>query len=226
MIAWCIQSPITPTLFNIGGPVTTGGAALDWLLYSVLGSTADYETALASAALIPAGAEGLVFFPYLAGEPLTYGSGMRAAFVGLSLQHGTAHLVRAVLEGVALAGRSIMECLLQAGGQVHEVWTYGGQAGSALWNQIKANVWKRPVCTPKVPHAGCLGAAAIASVGTGAQLSLEVASERMVQEGQRYEPERDSLSVYDESYRVFVGVCPHMGHLLQEQGLPFEEIGA
>ncbi len=208
MIGWCIPSPIEPALFNIGGPISTGGAALDWLLRSVLRSVLEYDVALADAAQTPAGAEGLLFFPYLAGEELTMGQEIRGMFLGLSLAHKTGHLIRAVLEGIALAGRSILESLVEAGGCVEEVVTYGGQARSQLWNQIKANVWNRTLCTPKLAHVGCLGAAAIAAVGIGQYPSLSVASQRMAHPGRCYLPDPQQVVVYDEAYRVFQQIYP------------------
>jgi xylulokinase len=208
MIGWCIPSPIEPKLFNIGGPISTGGAALDWLLRSLLRSSLDYGAALASAAEIPAGADGLLFFPYLAGEELTLGREVRGMFLGLSLAHQADHLIRVVLEGVALAGRSIMESLVEAGGHVEEVVTYGGQARSDLWNQIKADVWNRPVCTPKVTHVGCLGAAAIAAVGAGQYPSLSAASQCMAQPGRRYVPDPEKVVIYDKVYRIFRQIYP------------------
>jgi sugar (pentulose or hexulose) kinase len=203
MIGWCIPSPVEPTLFNIGGPISTGGAALDWLLGTLLCSSLDYDAALALAAQAPPGADGLLFFPYLAGEELTLGSEVRGMFFGLSLAHSARHLIRAVLEGVALAGRCILEALLQAGGVVDEVITYGGQARSDLWNQIKADVWNRPLCIPKVRHVGCLGAAAIAAVGVGQYPTLSVASQHMAQAGRRYVPAHEQVAVYNRMYGTF-----------------------
>jgi sugar (pentulose or hexulose) kinase len=222
MIGWCIPSPIESALFNIGGPISTGGTALDWLLQSLLRSPLDYGAALAHAAVAPAGADGLLFFPYLTGEEVTMGPETRGAFLGLSLAHKTAHLIRAVLEGVALAGRSILESLVQAGGCVEEIVTYGGQARSDLWNQIKANVWNRPLRTPKVTHVGCLGAAAIAAVGIGQYRSLNVASQHMAQPGECYLPDPDQVSVYNAAHRVFQQIHPRTRDLFTGLGEQFK----
>jgi xylulokinase len=220
MIGWCIPSPVEPALFNIGGPISTGGAALDWLLRSLLSSSLDYDAALAGAAETPAGAEGLLFFPYLAGEELTIGPEVRVMFLGLALVHQTNHLIRAVLEGVALAGRSILQSLLEAGGHVEEVVTYGGQARSDLWNQIKADVWNRHLCTPKVTHIGCLGAAAIAAVGAGQHPSLTAASQRMAQPGRRYVPDPKQVVEYDRAYRIFRQIYPRTRDLFSDCSEP------
>ena len=213
MIGWCIPSPIQPELFNAGGPLTTGGAALDWLLRSVLKLPANYDAALSDAARIPPCGDGLLFFPYLAGEQLTMAPEIRSLFLGLSLHHDANHLIRAVLEGVAFAGRSILDSLVAAGGRVDEVVTYGGQARSALWNQIKANVWSRPVFTPKVLDAGCLGAAAISAVGVGVHPSLSAASEQMAQAGCVYLPDADQVSIYDDAYLVYREIYPRTDDL-------------
>ena len=216
MIGWSIPSPVRPGLFNAGGPLTTGGAALDWLLGSVLQVSTSYERALADAADVPAGAEGLLFFPYLAGEQLVLSQKARGVLLGLCLRHGARHLIRAVLEGVALAGRSIMEALVGAGGRVDEVVTYGGQACSALWNQIKADVWNRPVCIPRVLDVGCLGAAAIAAVGAGAYPALSDASEGMAQTGCRYLPDPGRAAVYDGVYGVYREIYPRTQDLFEK----------
>ena len=202
MIGWSIRSPIDPALFNTGGPLTTGGAALDWLLQSVL-YWDDPEEALEEAAQVASGSEGLLFFPYLAGERLLDRAADRGVFLGLSLQHGAAHLIRAVLEGVALAGRDILESLVDGGGRVDRVVTYGGQARSSLWNQIKADVWNRPVEIPRVVDAGCLGAAAIAATGLGIYPTLSEASQQMARVGCTFVPDADRLGLYEEAYSIY-----------------------
>jgi xylulokinase len=213
MIGWSIPSPIKPELFNAGGPLTTGGAAVDWLLRSVLKLPTGYDTALSGVERIPPCGDGLLFFPYLAGEQLTMAPEARGLFLGLSLLHSADHLIRAVLEGVAFAGRSILDSLVAAGGRVDGVVTYGGQARSTLWNQIKANVWNRPVFTPRVLDAGCLGAAAIAAVGVGRHPSLDTASERMAQTGHRYLPDADQAPIYDQAYRIYRQIYPRTADL-------------
>lgn len=52
---------------------------------------------------MPAGAEGLLFLPYLTGERLAEHTNSRAQFFGLQRKHRRGHLFRAVLEGVAFA---------------------------------------------------------------------------------------------------------------------------
>ena len=215
-IGWCIPSPVEPALYNAGGPVTTGGAALDWLLREVLASSASYEIALESVSHIPPGAGGLVFFPYLAGEALTLGPEVRGAFIGLSLHHRSQHLIRAVLEGVALAGKYILESLVGSGGHAEQVIVCGGQARSTVWNQIKASVWGLPVVTSRVHDVGCLGAAAVAASGLGFYQSLSAASRGMAQVGDCYAPDPEQAEVYDKAFSVFRQILPRNDGLFKD----------
>ena len=91
--------------------ILAGGLALRWLR-NILGLTDSknaYETLSQMAATIPAGSEGLIFLPYLAGERSPHMDAQASGlFFGLKLHHSSAHLVRAVMEGVAFALRDCM----------------------------------------------------------------------------------------------------------------------
>jgi xylulokinase len=154
------------------------------------------------------GSNGLLFWPYLAGEPLTNAPYTRGVLLGLSLHHRAPHLIRAVLEGVAFAGRSIMESLLAAGGCVSEVVSFGGQVRSSLWNQIKADIWNRPLCIPEVEDAGCLGAAAIAAVGAGVYDGLDQASRRMTRISRRFLPDLERAAFYSRAFEAYCAMHP------------------
>ena len=58
----------------------------------------------------PAGAEGLLFLPYLAGErsPI-WDPTARGVLAGLTLRHGRGHLFRAAYEGIAFGIRQILD---------------------------------------------------------------------------------------------------------------------
>jgi len=86
--------------------ILSAGMALRWLrdqVFSMPGEAA-YARMIAWAEAAPAGAGGLLFLPYLAGERTPHMDPQaRGLFLGLAAGHGRAELVRAVLEGVALA---------------------------------------------------------------------------------------------------------------------------
>jgi xylulokinase len=123
----------------------------------------------AQAASIPAGANGLLFLPYLMGERSPYWNPQaRGAFVGLAMPHGQAEFARAVLEGVALNLGLILEVLRAQNVQVNRLLLIGGGAQSPVWRQILADVLDLPVWLPALTtEATALGAIVAAGIGVG-----------------------------------------------------------
>ena len=130
-------------------------------------------------------ARPLLFLPYLSGERVPFwDADLRAAFLGLSREHGPADLVWATLEGVAFLNRIVLgRAETAAGLAVDEVRLGGGAARIAAWAQIKADVLERPVVTVTAEEPGVLGAAIAAFVGLGTFESLEEAQQRLVRVG-------------------------------------------
>ena len=158
-----------PGLFSVGGAMAATGRAVDWYRVDVLGGASSTERLIEEAGTISAGADGVVFLPYLAGErsPL-WDPGARGAFVGLTLGHGRAHLTRAILEASAFAIRHVAEAILAAGAEVRSMRVCGGPARSETWNQIKADVTGFPVDVPAVLETAVAGAAILGATGVGA----------------------------------------------------------
>jgi xylulokinase len=95
----------------------------------------------------PPGSEGLLFLPWLTGtgSPASNPS-VRGAFLNLSLGTTRAHMVRAILEGVAMSLRWLLPAVESFGGtRFDELRFAGGAAVSDAWSQIMADVMGRPV---------------------------------------------------------------------------------
>lgn len=162
-----------PELWVVGGAMAALGASVDWLRGPVLGGRWSMDELLREAARIAPGANGLLFLPYLAGERApVFDNEARGAFVGLTLAHGPADLVRAVLEGAAFAMRSVAEPLAEAGAPIHELRLAGKADPVDTWAQIKAHVLGVPVAVPEVGETAAVGAAIVAAVGVGSVPSL------------------------------------------------------
>lgn len=118
------------------------------------------------AAEVPAGSNGLLFLPYLAGERSpNWNADARGLLFGLSLAHDHRHLARATLEGVAYRMRTIFEPMEAVVGPVVEVRAAGGFTRSALWLQIVADVLGHALTLVASPEASSLGAAQLACRG-------------------------------------------------------------
>jgi xylulokinase len=195
------------------GPTQAGGDTLRWLstcFYSEDTPAVNYGKMEAQARASQAGCDGLIFLPYLNGEraPL-WEAGARGAFIGLTFQHDRRHCTRAVYEGIGFAVRHILEtCETAAGRKAQELVVCGGGSRSAFWNQVKADILQRPVRPTAVSETGCLGAAILASVGTGLHPDLKTACDGMILFQETLAPDRSLAEVYEASYRAYRSYYP------------------
>jgi xylulokinase len=184
-----------PILCNVRA--ITGG----WAAFTILDASGDamrwarrtfcrqephsYEEMMSLAEGVPAGADNLLFLPYLNGERLADQPNSRAQFFGLTSGHTAAHFYRAVIEGVAFASRRNVAMMKSRGYQLDRMVTAAGGARTRLWLEIKASVYNTTILMPSEPECGVLGCAMLAGFAAGFFSSLESARADLV----RYEGE-------------------------------------
>ena len=214
-----------PGLFSVGGAMAATGAALDWFAGDVLGGSVPVARLLEEAASVPAGADGIVLLPYLAGErsPL-WDPHARGAFAGLTLGHGRAHLTRAILEAAALAIRHVALPMLDAGIAVTSMRACGGPAADDGWNQIKADVTRFTVEVPRVRETATVGAAIVAAVGVGAYPDLPSAIRSMTSIDRRFEPDPERAAAYDAVFESYVRLWPAIAPVLARADAPAAQV--
>jgi xylulokinase len=119
-----------PGRWHLMGVMLSAAGSLRWYR-DTFSPRVPYDALLAPCADIPAGADGLLFLPYLTGERTPHPDPMaRAAFVGLTLRHTMPHLTRAVLEGVACGLRDSFELMKASGWKNGQVRVSGGAPGA------------------------------------------------------------------------------------------------
>jgi len=187
----------------------TAGACLEWLknIVSAEEQGEIYKIFDEMAARVNAGANGLIFTPWLFGErsPLDDPT-VRGGFYNLSLEHSREHLVRAVLEGVALNLKWALGYLEKLSGKAESINIIGGGAISDVWCQIFADALNRRVRRIRNPkEAGAKGAALIAMVALGYLKSFEEA-EKLVKIDAVYKPNPRNVSIYEKIFREFKNI--------------------
>jgi xylulokinase len=117
--------------------ILSAAAALDWACR--MAGFADTATGIAAAEALPPDGDGPIFLPYLAGERTPHNNpDATAVLAGLRLAHGPAHIVRAALEGVALALADGADALRAAGTRLDRLYAVGGGARSRHWLRLVA----------------------------------------------------------------------------------------
>jgi xylulokinase len=193
--------------------VTQGaGLSLRWFKdqFGVIDGEGDpYEHLTNEAAAIPPGANGLLWAPYLMGERTPHlDPNARAALVGITASHTRAHVVRAILEGVAFSLRDSFEILKEMGVPAQSVRLAGGGARSALWRQIQADIYGQPVETVEAEEGAAYGVALLAGVGTKAWSSVDDACASVVKTKTRVAPDAKSAELMDRQYKAFQALYP------------------
>jgi xylulokinase len=200
-----------PDRWYLLGAVLSAGLAFRWLRDAVLEfDPADgYTRMTALAATVPAGAEGLLWAPYLVGERTPYmDPAARGTLLGLTMRHGRAHLVRAMMEGIALNLRNAFAVLEEIGVNPQRIVMAGGGARSVLWRQIMADVFQREVAPLQVDAQSALGAAILAAAAVGMVDDVAATSRRWARYGAPVSPNPEHAGVYADLFDLYRSLYP------------------
>ena len=188
------------------GVMLSAAGSLRWLRDTAGGS---YEELTAEAGRWPAGTEGLLFAPYLAGERTPHADpGARGAFAGLTLRHDRGALARAVLEGVAFGLRDSLGLLRELGVRPEAGRASGGGARSALWLKIVASVLGLPLELTAAEEGAAFGAALLGGVAAGVFADVHEAVEACVSVRETVEPDPAWQEAYEAAYPRFRSLYP------------------
>ena len=200
---WCYY--LAAGKWVVGAAINNAGIVYAWLRDQLShgGPEVELEQLNRWAAEVPAGSNGLLFLPYLAGERSPgWNANARGLLFGLSLAHDYRHISRATLEAVGYRMRSIFEPMEELAGTAREIRAAGGFIRSPLWLQIVADVLGRPLQLVDSPEASALGAAQLAMLGTGMVSRFEDLS-AMVDVTSTVEPDAQRHALYRRLYEIY-----------------------
>ncbi len=194
------------------GNIDSSGGAFRWLRDNIAKKETDvargqgqdeyaYLCELADKTAV--GADGLLFFPYLMGERTMGSANSRGCFIGMNLGTEVGHMVRAVLEGIAFEHKRTIDIFEKNGKEITEVYHTAGGAKGDFWNQIKADIYEKPLHTLEFDEGGVLGVAILGGVATGLYKDEIEAAEAVMKIKKTYLPNPDNAARYRELYKVF-----------------------
>jgi xylulokinase len=201
---------------------TNGGMTLRWFRdrFGQIESAAErltgidaYELFDAEAESVPAGSDGLVMLPHLAGSMAPdVNAKARGVWFGTTLSHTKAHFTRSIMESIGYLCKRNLEALADMGIRPAQLRASGGGSKSRVWNQIIADVLGIELITTRSQDAATLGAAILAGKATGVFGSLESALDNVAAGETRYSPNSANRRVYDHAYfmyhQVFTALSP------------------
>ena len=194
--------PVKP-YWNLSGIINTTGRAIQW--FNDLFEIADFNQFISLAKESAAGAGGLVFLPYLAGEraPL-WNPSISGLWRGLSLSCGKKEFASSILEGICLAVKDVISVMEETGEKVNHLRVTGGMAGISFLNQLKSDITGKPVYEPRVKNGELLGCAIIGSCFLGKYSCYKDACGELVKIEKRFEPNIKNKDFYDALFKKYL----------------------
>ena len=216
--------------WHLMGVVLSAGGSLQWFRNQFCAEeTASaktrgvdpYDLILESAARAPAGAEGLLFLPYLTGERHPYSDpSARGAWIGLTARHTKAHLARAVVEGISFALRDCLLVMRGLGCTASQIRLSGGGARSPIWRQWLADIFGQPVALTTSTEGPAFGVALLAMVGAGAYSTVPGACTATIRTTEVTDPRPAESSRYEAIHAEYQRLYPLLrevnAHLSQQ----------
>ena len=202
-----------PNRWHVMGVTQAAGLSLRWFRdqfgANSSGNRDPYEALTEEAASVPPGSDGVFWAPYLMGERTPHlDPEARAALVGLAANHRRAHVVRAIMEGVAFSLRDSFSIFEELKIPVTNIRLGGGGARSPLWRQIQADVYGDSVEIVEAEEGAAYGAALLAGVGAGAWSTVDEACRNVVRVKATVEPHRESAQTMQRQYSTYRRVYP------------------
>jgi xylulokinase len=200
----CGQSAI-PGLWHPYAYINGGGMNLEWFCREMANRgrssgrrSCTIEELDEQAAAVEPRDDLPIFVPHLGGRVCPAQPYLRGAWVGLTWDHGLAHLYRAVLEGVALEYAVYQQGLrrLYGGIGIKELRVTGGGEKSTLWNALKADVLQVPLRRVARSEGAPLGVAMLAGWGVGLLKGLPQAARQWIELGETTRPKRSLAGHY------------------------------
>lgn len=197
---------VIPGLFMPTGTMQAAGASYQWAREQIGDGAGirSFEQMNVLAEQSPPGANHLLYLPYLLGERSPrWNPDASGAFIGLTMRHTRADLLRAVLEGVAFNLRVILNAFTRQGAQATSVRVIGGGVTAHIWTQIMADILGVPLQRlTLIEEATSMGAAVTGGVGIGLYDSFAMA-DRMNPVEQTFHPDAACAGRYARLYEAF-----------------------
>lgn len=170
MVCWQDRGELT---WGIEAVMLSAGTNVEWLRDDL--GLIDDAAASAEVAASVEHADGVVYVPALMGLGTPkWDYGARGALLGLSRGSSAAHVVRAVLEGVAQRGADLVEAAETDGGiRLDSLRVDGGMSANPVFLRALADATQRNVEVSPVTEATTLGAGFLAGLATGVWASWD-----------------------------------------------------
>ncbi|WP_207513383.1 gluconokinase [Longitalea luteola] len=200
---------LTNERYVSGGAINNGIVLLKWytehFLHKPFASAKDLAAFVEQAAQAPAGADGLLFLPYLLGERAPIWDAVaKGVFFGVHAGHTQAHFMRAIIEGINYALYQVATSVQETVGTIQHIYASGGFINAPLWLQWLTDLFGKEIKVINNDDASSAGAAIL-----GLQALDLLAGNLLMPEihkPQHYVPDMAMHDRYHRYYAVYSGL--------------------
>lgn len=203
---------IQEDMYTSAYSIFAGGSSLKWVRDTICkdlsGEPDVYDKMSELAGKSPAGSNGILFNPSLAGGTSQDKSiHIRGAYIGLHLGTSRNDLIRAAMEGIALNLRMSLDHLGRHIRLADELLFCGGGSKSLFWMQMFADVFGMDIIKTNIDqNAASLGAAAICARAVGLWKDYtDVPKLHTIEH--RCVPDKENHETYRNILKVFEHIC-------------------
>ena len=194
-----------PEMWVAYAGIMSVGNTTNWFRSLFLPDQRDaFEKLEKMAAEVPAGSNGLIFFPSMLGQrnPIEDTSA-KGIFLGLDIEHHTGHMFRAVLEGIAMGMKEISETIIPACGRPEILILSGGGAENDLWCQIFADVFQ--ITVKRVENGAYCGARGAAVLASGCGRNKKELQKLFRKNGieRIWQPDKEKTAIYEDLFEIY-----------------------
>lgn len=176
---------------TMGGPQAAGlsfnwffeNFCLEYTLESEKTNQNPYDLTDIDIQKIPVGSDRLIYLPFLMGERTpNMNPYCRGVFFGLNTIHGKAHMLRAIMEGIAYSLTDCNNILKEIGVHVTALRACGGGSRNKIWLQIISDLLQLNITTLLQDEGPAYGACLLAGVASKIYPDIQTACAQLIQE--------------------------------------------
>ncbi|WP_101842880.1 xylulokinase [Halobacillus sp. Marseille-P3879] len=188
------------------GVTLAAGYSLSWFK-EVFANGESFEQLLNQVETVPAGSNGLMFTPYVAGERTPHAdSTIRGSFIGMDSSHTRKEFVHAVMEGITYSLNESIEIFRNNGKTINQVISTGGGTKNEYWLQMQADIFNAEIIKLSSEQGPGMGAAMLAAYGCEWFDSLQTCAEAFVEVERSFKPEPNKAGQYAELFPIYQDV--------------------
>ena len=195
--------------FICGGAINNGGNIVQWFLKNFLNkkelTDKEYENLFEEVDKVNAGADGLIFLPYLNGERAPHWDAKSCGtFFGVTAHHSQHTFSRAIIEGVCYALNDVLKTIETNENTITQLNVSGGFVASKTWMQILADITGKRICIVHTNDASATGAAYL---GLKTMKFIEDYDALIPKTNMKFlEPDAVNHKIYNNYFKIFQGL--------------------